>query len=197
MSKDKSEAAAKPAKGKGKGKGMLMLILMAVLMLGLGGGGAFALVKAGVIGGEKKKEDNTPKLIRKGDVDPYAPKAEGKDAGPAEVDGDGGSPYRTSYYNFTDEFTSNLRNSAALIQVSLACSTPRDGRVLMWLKKHELAVRSAMLAVLADTSQEQISTIDGKEKLQRQLTGAINKVLIEKEGFGGVDDVYFKSFLVQ
>ena len=164
----------------------------------IGGGVAFALVRTGVIGGEKKKEDNLPKLIRKGDADPYAAKAEGgKESGPADVDGDGGSPYRTSYYNFTDDFTSNLRNSTSLIQVSLACSTPRDGRVLMWLKKHELAVRSAMLAVLADTPEEEINTIDGKEKLQKRLTAAIDRVLIAKEGFGGVDDVYFKSFLVQ
>ncbi len=193
MSKDKAETASKPAKG----KGMMMLVIVALLMLGIGGGGAFALIKTGVVGRDKKKEDNSPRLIRKGDEDPYAAKAEAGKDGPAEVDGDGGSPYRTSYYNFTDEFTSNLRNSTSLIQVSLACSTPRDGRVLMWLRKHELAVRSAMLAVLADTPEEEINTIAGKEKLQKRLTAAINRVLIEKEGFGGVDDVYFKSFLVQ
>ena len=33
--------------------------------------------------------------------------------------------------------------------------------------------------------------------LQKRLAGAINKVLIQTEGFGGVDEVYFKSFLVQ
>ncbi len=195
MSKEKT-AADKPAKS--GGKGMLMLIIVAVVMLGIGGGGAFALVKAGIIGAEKKKEDNSPKLIRKGDEDPYAPKAEGaKDGAPADVDGDGGSSYKTSYYNFTDEFTSNLRDSTALIQVSLACSTQRDGRVLMWLKKHELAVRSALLAVLADTPQADVNTIEGKEMLQKRLAAAINRILIEKEGFGGVDNVYFKSFLVQ
>lgn len=195
MSKDKTEAAEKPAKS--GGKGMMMLIIVAVLMLGIGGGGAFALVKAGVIGGEKKKEDHSPKLIRKGDEDPYAPKAEAAKDGPVDVDGDGGSPYHTTYYNFTEDFTSNLRNSSSLIQVSLACSTQRDGRVLMWLKKHELALRSAMLAVLADTPSEDAESIAGKQKLQRRLVVAINKVLIDKEGFGGVDDVYFKSFLVQ
>lgn len=194
MSKDKAAPSDKPANSKGK----LMLIIVAVVMLAVGGGGAFALVKAGVIGAEKKSADNSPRLVRKGDDDPYAPKAEGtKDGGPADVEGDGGSPYKTSYYNFTDEFTSNLRDSTSLIQVSLACSTQRDGRVLMWLKKHELAVRSAMLAVLADTPEADVNTIAGKELLQKRLTAAIDKVLIEKEGFGGVDNVYFKSFLVQ
>lgn len=198
MSKDtpKDDTEAKP---KGKGKGPMLLIIVAVVMLALGGGGAFALVKMGVIGGEKKKEDNSPKLIHKGEADPFAPKKEaGKegDAGP-EPEGDGGSPYQTSYYSFSDEFTSNLKGTNALIQVSIACSTHRDGRVLIWVKKHELAIRSEMLAVLADTTEDEVNSIDGKEKLQKRLTAAINKVLTQEEGFGGIDAVYFKSFIVQ
>ena len=37
----------------------------------------------------------------------------------------------------------------------------------------------------------------GKEKLQQRLTKAINEALEEREGFGGVDNVYFRSFIVQ
>ncbi|MFX7804622.1 flagellar basal body-associated FliL family protein [Acinetobacter baumannii] len=33
--------------------------------------------------------------------------------------------------------------------------------------------------------------------MQARLTAAINKVLTATEGFGGVDAVYFKSFIVQ
>jgi len=153
-----------------------------------------------VIGGghAEPKEDNTPKLVRKGEEDPFAPKTEAKEGeGPAEVEGDGGSEYRTSYFSFTEDFTSNLKNSSALVQISLACSTRRDGRVLMWLKKHELAIRSEVLVVLADTPEEDAFTPEGKQRLEKRLTAAINKVLTETEGFGGVDAVYFKSFLVQ
>jgi flagellar protein FliL len=199
MSKDKTDKEDKPAKKKSP---MMLIIIVAVVMLALGGGGAFAMVKMGVIGGgaAKVKEELGPKLVRKGEVDPYAPKAEGGkegEGGAAEVEGEGGSPYKTSYYNFSEDFTSNLKGSTALIQVSLACSTHRDGRVLMWLKKHELAVRSAMLGVLADTTDTDVQTIEGKDKLTKRLTAAINQVLIKEEGFGGVDDVYFKTFLVQ
>ncbi len=67
----------------------------------------------------------------------------------------------------------------------------------MWLKKHELAIRSAVLVVLADTPEEDVFTPEGKERLQKRLTAAINQVLTDTEGFGGVDKVYFKSFLVQ
>ena len=122
---------------------------------------------------------------------------EAGEGGGEEVHGEGGSKYKTSYFTFTEEFTSNLRNSEALIQVSIACSTRRDGRVLMWLKKHELAVRSAMLTVLADTPEEDVYTMEGKQRLQKRLTAAINQVLTSNEGFGGIDDVYFKSFIIQ
>ena len=200
MSNDKNDKAAKPKKG----KGMLVKLLAGIALLGAGGGGVFGLFAAGVIGGShaERKEDNSPKLIKKGEEDPYAPKAEGGKEGEGgeaglAVEGEGGSEYRTAYYSFAEEFTSNLKNSETLIQVSLACSTRRDGRVLIWLKKHELAIRSGMLTVLADTPEEDIMAPAGKEHLQKRLTAAINKVLTETEGFGGVDAVYFKSFLVQ
>jgi len=189
-------------KKKKKGGGGMLKLALPVLLLAGGGGGMYGLVAAGVIGGgshAKEKEDNNPKLVRKGEEDPFAPKQEGAKEGEGvpEVDGDGGSAYKTSYFVFSEEFTSNLRNSDALVQMSLACSTRRDGRVLMWLKKHELAVRSAMLNVIADTPEEDIGSVQGKERLQKRLTAAINQVLTKEEGFGGVDEVYFKSFLMQ
>ena len=192
-----SDKSGKEGKSK-KANGKLGLILGAVGLLGVGGGGMFGLVQAGVIGGgHQEKEDNAPKLIRKGEADPYAPASDEKEKGPVEVEGEGGDEYRTAYFTFGEEFTSNLRASDALVQLSLACSTRRDGRVLMWLKKHELAIRSKLLAILADTPEEDVYTLIGKEHLQKRMTLAINKVLTEKEGFGGVDAVYFRSFIVQ
>lgn len=196
---DKKDKDDKPKKGKGK----LLMLVGALAMLGMGGGGAYALVASGIIGGghATEKQDNIPKLIRKGEKDPYAPPAaageSGGGAGAAYVEGEGGSEYRTAYYTFSDEFTSNLKNSDALVQTSIACSTRRDGRVLMWLKEHELAIRSALLVVLADTPEQDATTPDGKERLQQRMTAAINKVLTDTEGFGGVDRVYFRSFVVQ
>lgn len=197
-----SDKSAKDGKGEKKGKGKLLVILVAVGMLAIGGGGVFALVATGMIGGghaEEKKPEG-PQLVRKGEVDPYAPKAkegEGEGEGAADVEGEGGDEYRTAYYTFSDEFTSNLKNSDALIQTSIACSTRRDGRVLLWLKKHELAIRSKLLQILADTPEDDVYTIEGKDRMQKRMTAAINQMLIQKEGFGGVDAVYFRSFIVQ
>jgi flagellar FliL protein len=195
---DKEEAPAKPKKG----KGMIVKLVGALVLVGAGGGGMFAAVQAGMIGQKQEgtKEKDFPKLVRKGEEDPYAPPAaEGakEGEGAAEVEGEGGSEYRTIYYSFKDDFTSNLVNSDSLVQMSVAASTRRDGRVVMWIKKHELAIRSELLATLADTPEEDVTTIEGKQRLQKRLTAAINKVLTETEGFGGVDAVHFKNLIVQ
>ena len=198
MSADKDDKPKKKKKG-----GMMMKLMIPIVLIAASGGGVYGLVVAGIIGGgggKAEKEDTNPKLVKKGDEDPYAVKKEGEKEGEgagAEVEGEGGSLYKTSYFTFSEEFTSNLKDSDALVQVSIACSTRRDGRVLMWLKKHELAIRSAMLNVLADTPEEDIGSLQGKERMQKRLTATINQVLTKEEGFGGIDQVYFKSFLVQ
>jgi flagellar FliL protein len=182
---DKTDAAPAPKKG----KGLLIKLLGALVLIGAGGGATYAVVQSGMLGNAKSasQSEDHPKLVRKGEDDPYAPKGEGKEgANAADIEGEGGSEYRTSYYNFVEDFTSNL-----------ACSTRRDGRVLLWLQKHELAIRSEILIVLADTPEEDVLTPEGKERLQKRLTETINRVLTKTEGFGGVDAVHFKSFLVQ
>ncbi len=199
-----SEKKDKDAKPKKKGGGMMLKIGAAGALLAVGGGGAYGLVAAGIIGGgghSKEHEDKNPKLIKKGEEDPYAPAAkEGEKGGEGaghDVEGEGGSEYRTAYFSFTDDFTSNLKDSDMLVQVSLACSTHRDFRVILWLQKHELAIRSAVLTALADTPGEEVQSAEGKTRLQKRLVATINKVLTDTEGFGGVDAVYFKTFIVQ
>ncbi len=198
-----SDKSDKEPKVKKKGGGMLMKVGMALGLLAGGGGGVFGLVASGVIGGgghAEVKEDKNPKLIRKGEEDPFAPVAkegEGEGGGGADMDGEGGSEFRTVYYNFPEDFTSNLKDSEGLLQINIAASTRRDYRVIAWMKKHELAIRSAVLIAIADTPEGEVYSPEGKGRLQKRLTGAINKVLSENEGFGGVDAVYFKSFIVQ
>jgi len=184
--------------GKKKGGGMVMKLIMALVLMAAGGGGVFGLMAAGVIGGEAVEEDNSPKLVKKGEEDPYAVPGAGddKDAAPY-VYGEDGSEYRTAYYEFDAEFTSNLRNSDALVQLALAASTQRDGRVLMWMKEHELAIRSQLLIDIADTDEQEFVTPEGKMRLQNRMVQSINRVLTEAEGYGGIDKVYFRSLIVQ
>lgn len=174
----------------------MKIAIAGVLLLGLGAGGAYGAFAAGLFGEAGKDKDDTPGFVRKGETDPFAV-PDGEDTGFTIIHGEGGSEYRTAYYSFAENFTANLSDSPALIQVDLAVSTQRDGRVLMWMKAHELAIRSAVISQLAATSEADIYTVEGKDELATRLTVAINKVLEEQEGYGGIDAVYFKGFLVQ
>lgn len=182
-----------------KGKGLLKLLLAGVVLAGAGGGTVFGLMSAGLIqtAGANAAEAG-PQFVLKGAKDPYAPPArKGEEGRGHVVYGEGGNKYRTAYFSFAEDFTSNLKNSSGLVQLSLAASTRRDGRVLMWLDEHQLAIRSRILVELADTPEEDVITSEGKKKLQKRLTDAVNAVLTEQEGFGGVDNVYFRTFIVQ
>lgn len=189
--------SAEPTKKKKGGK--LKLVALSLLLLGAGGGGTYAAFAGGVLGTHgETKEDKNPKLVLKGDDDPYPFGANdaAEDAAPV-VHGAGGGDYRTAYYNFSEEFTSNLADGTSLVQLSLAASTHYDGRVLMWLDEHETALRSRILGELAATNEADLASIRGKEELQQRLTKALNETLQEREGFGGIDSVYFRSFIVQ
>ena len=159
--------------------------------VGVGAGGAYGAFAMGLIPGmDAKHELDAPKFVLKTEADPYpfAGADKEKDAA-APIYGEGGSKYRTAYYSFTEGFTSNLADTPGLVQVELAVSTRRDGRVLQWVKTHELAIRSAILAQLAATTEAEAYSVDGKKRISARLTKAINEVLEEKEGFGGIDAV--------
>ncbi|MBU2034120.1 MAG: flagellar basal body-associated FliL family protein [Alphaproteobacteria bacterium] len=195
MSDDKSTSDPKTKK---KG-GFVKAALFGLVLLGAGGGGTYAAFASGMIGQPAQKaEDMEPKLVLKGTEDPFPYAVAGADKDKIEiVHGAGGSKYRTAYYNFDDEFTSNLAGGAALIQISVAASTHHDGRVLMWLDEHETALRSRILVELASTEEAELMGVSGKEQLQVRLAAAINEVLEEREGFGGVANVYFRSLIIQ
>lgn len=200
---DEKETAAAPKK-KGGAMKWILLGTGAVLLIGGGVGGGLYASSAGLFGGAKAEDaaqSDTPRLVPKSEE--VRAKAEGEDSedgagkGMKTPEGGGGDKYASTYYQLEKEFTSNLRESVHFIQVGLAVSTPYDNRVIENLKTHEMAVRSAVLLALGETAEDEVFTADGKRKLQKRLTVAINGVLKEKEGFGGIGNVYFTNFIVQ
>jgi flagellar FliL protein len=195
---DLVEDAASPAKKKKKGKKMLFLLVGLVLV---GGGTAGGLYAAGVgpfaHPGETIAAMTGPRLVPKSEQKRIGlGTGEGGGAG-ASKHGTGGERYASNYYAMEKEFTSNLQDSVHFVQVGIAISTPYDDTVIENIKTNEIAVRSAVLMTLSDTSEEQIFSTDGKKQLEIRLAQAINAVLKEKEGFGGVGNVYFTNFIVQ
>lgn len=182
-------------KKKGGLKKILIVTVGVVALLGAGIGAGLYAAGAGLAGDHAPKEDpNRPKLVPKPGID-EARLAQAEAAlakGKFER-----SLYQATYYPITDTFTSNLRDSDGFMQLGLGVSTYYDERVLDSLKRNEMPVRSAVLMTLADQDAFVVSTPEGKKQLQKELKDAINQVLEAREGFGGIDDVYFTSFIIQ
>jgi flagellar FliL protein len=185
-----SDAAAidAPVKKGGKMKKMLLIGGGAILLLGGGVAAGMYASGAGLASGHEEVEDpNMPKLVLKDGGEEKAPKGD-KPLDPAK--------YKASYYVIEKNFTSNMRDSDGFVQVTIGVSSYYDQRVLDRLKEHEMAVRSAVLMVLADQDSFVITTPEGRANLQVALKKAINDTLTAKEGFGGIDSVYFTSFII-
>ena len=199
---DKTEDAPSPKK---KGKKKLIVIAAGLLLVGGGAGAGLYASKSGLIGGSAQAaEPEGPKLVPKaeqkrsggGDGAEGHGEASG-DEGAKPPSGKGGDKYASNYYAMDKEFTVNLQDSVHFVQVGVAVSTPYDDSVIENLKTNDIAVRSAILMALGDTTEEQVFTSDGKKQLQARITRAINDTLKQKEGFGGIGNTYFTSFVVQ
>jgi len=204
------------------GKGKLILIFLAVLLMG-GAGIAGGLYAAGAFGhAEKGPEEDPakPRLVLKNE-DPVAIAEQfggevkdghaGASEGPAaaghrfKLPKDGVdlprpkdvSAYHATYFQMPAPYTSNLADSDSLVQVALAISTYYDDRVIQAAKTHDLPIRSAILLLLSQEQELVISTPEGKRALQKKLTVLINRILREKTGYSGIDNVYFTNFVIQ
>lgn len=205
---------AKPKKK--KGGGLKMILLVAIAMVVGGAGAAGGLYAAGFFSpkAEGPKEDpNKPVLVLAGESAEDVAKAhggEGHGGGGGHVAG-GHAPgkgmdlptpanptaYQATYFQLQAPFTSNMSDSDAFAQISVAVSTYYDLRVIDAIKTHEMAIRSQVLMMLAEQPEEMLATPKGKQALQLKIKAIINDVLKQKTGYGGVDNVYFTNFVIQ
>ena len=103
----------------------------------------------------------------------------------------------TSYYTFPDNFTTNLKGSKAFLQISVGVSTQYDETVMENVELHQLALRSEILGAVSEFAVEEIEGKTGRDDLSARIKDAINVKLEELEGFGGVEGVFFTSFVLQ
>ncbi len=168
------------------------------MLVGGGVGAGLYAAGSGLVGGghEGPKEDpNKPKLVPKAGEESGAPTyMAGKGDGGEKFDR---TKYQASYYPIENTFTSNLRDSDGFMQVGVGVETYYDHKVLDRMKENEMPIRSAVLMTLSNQDAFVVSTPEGKKQLQKELKDAVNQVLISRDGFGGIDDVYFTSFIIQ
>ena len=124
------------------------------------------------------------------EADNATPSKQSKDTPEEEV-------FETIYHEFPGTFTTNLAGSRKMLQVGVGVSTQYDDTVMMNVEAHQLALRSVILGVISDFSEDDVKGTTGREKLAAALRDGINGKLEALENFGGIEEVHFTSFVLQ
>ncbi len=166
-----AEAPEADAEAKPKKKSKLLIMLIALLLLGGGGGGAAWWFLKG-----KKPQD--PKAA--------AQKKE--------------EPEKTPIFIRLDTFTVNLKKIDAeehYLQVEMQFKVV-DPKADEALKLRMPEIRNALLLLLSNKTQEELATVEGKQKLSSDIVTQSNQIIRAKEpAKDGVVGVYFTSFVIQ
>ena len=126
--------------------------------------------------GDKKPTDGPPKLNKKS---PDSPR------------------FEYTYHQLKRVFLSNLMSSKKVMSIQISIMTRYDDRVFENVDKHEAALRSVILDVLRQTTEADLVKPEFRKDLAIKLRDAINSLLEKLEDFGGIEEVFFTSFVVQ
>lgn len=176
--------------------GFLKKLIRFVMMVALLAGGGFG---AGLYfaGGRLSPSQEVLRLIEQDAADAEA--AASAESGPKKIPKDKPEEptFQTSYFQFPDDLTTNLRDSRRFLQLNIGVSTQYDAQVITNLETHAMALRSDMLAVISSFSEEEVDGTKGREALSEALKLAVNARLEALEGFGGIEGVFFPTFILQ
>jgi len=134
-------------------------------------------------------------------------KAEGDKKGEAGKDA-GGPPklnkkspdsprFEYSYSQLEREFLVNLMGSRKVMSVQIAVMTRYDDRVVENIKKHEFALRSVVMDAMRMNTEADLAKPDFRKELAIKIRDSMNTLLEKYEDFGGIEEIYFTSFIVQ
>jgi len=102
-----------------------------------------------------------------------------------------------TYSQLEREFLVNLSGSRKVMSVQIATMTRYDERVVENVKKHEFALRSVVMDAMRTTTEADLGKPDFRKDLAIKIRDTMNNLLEKYEDFGGIEEVYFTSFIVQ
>ena len=105
--------------------------------------------------------------------------------------------FEKNYLQLDKELMTNITGSKKVMVVQLAVMTHYDSRVFDNIKKHEFALRSAMLDLMRQTTEAEANKPEFRKELAIKLKDTMNALLDEYEDFGGIEEVMFTSFVMQ
>ena len=105
--------------------------------------------------------------------------------------------FEYTYHQLKKDFLSNLMSSKKVMSIQISIMTRYDDRVFENVDKHEAALRSAVLDVLRQTTDADLVKPEFRKDLAIKIRDAMNSLLEKLEDFGGIEEVFFTSFVVQ
>jgi flagellar FliL protein len=122
-----------------------------------------------------------------------------KDEAPAKLKKEApeATRFEKNYFQIDKELMTNITGSKKVMVVQLAVMTHYDTRVFDNIKKHEFALRSAMLDIMRQSTEADVNKPDFRKELAVKLKEVMNSMLEEYEDFGGIEEVMFTSFVMQ
>ncbi len=192
-------ADEEPKKKKGGIVKILIFVLGGLMLVGVGVGGGYVLFGMSAPTPSEEIDMIIERKLQESGQLPAPEDAAGEDAAPARQTKpvEAAPTFVTSYYEFPSEFTTNLNGSRKFLQIGVGVSTQYDATVVANVETHQLALRSEILGTISEFTEEDIAGKDGRDRLAAALRDAINARLTILENFGGVEDVYFTTFMLQ
>lgn len=168
----------------------ILLLLVALILLGGGFGGGYFYSRQTL-----SPEAEAEKLLADREADAAADGPPQMEKVPREVPQE--EAFLTQYFEFPEKLTTNLKGSRRFLQLGIGISTQYDGTVIANVETHMLALRSDMLAVISGFTETDVEGKPGRDALAEAIRDAVNERLVKLEGFGGVEDVHFSTFVLQ
>jgi len=177
-----------------KKKPILLILGIAVLAIVLMVGVAFGTL---YFSGFYEKKAELAAMDKLEELEAAATKA--KDEAPAKLKKEApeATRFEKNYFQIEKELMTNITGSKKVMVVQMAVMTHYDSRVFDNIKKHEFALRSAMLDLMRQTTEAEANKPEFRKELAVKLKDIMNSLLEEYEDFGGIEEVMFTSFVMQ
>ena len=105
--------------------------------------------------------------------------------------------FEYTYLQIEREFLVNISGSKKVMSVQIAVMTHYDDRVFENVKKHDFAIRSAVMDVMRLTTDAELAKPEFRKELAVKIRDSINTLLEKYEDFGGIEEIHFTNFIVQ
>lgn len=113
------------------------------------------------------------------------------------AEGEGGAGGALQYVELRPAFVTNFGGPGKLrymkAEITLRVATEGMGPI----RQHMPYLRHVIIRTLSNQTEEDISSMEGKELLRQACLEAVRNVLVEEEGAHAVNDLLFNSLIVQ